>query len=118
MKPISFFAAGVVVGALVTGALSWQMNAKTFERQYLISAPEQASLAVELQSGKQEAVLKRVAPRLPEYALTIDRLYIDNPLSQQPLWMIKTFYERGQRPVSQEIDSILQALPPKPPTSS
>ena len=49
--------------------------------------------------------------------MTIDRLYGDNPLSQQPLWMIKTFYERGQRPVPQEIDSTLQELGPKPPTS-
>ena len=60
-------AAGAVVGALVTGALFWQMNAKAFERQYLISVLGQASLTVELQSGKEHTVLKRIASKLPEY---------------------------------------------------
>jgi len=49
--------------------------------------------------------------------LTIDQEFSGCPLSTSALWMVKACYERNQTMIPSQIQGILAALPPQPPTA-
>ena len=111
----------VVAGFVLDVAAMWfvvkQTTVKVFATQYLVSAADQANVALHIRAGKQMELVTNIEAALPSYVLTVDEGFKGQPGSTEALWMVKAYYERNQIAIPPEIKGILDSLPPKPPTS-
>lgn len=117
LKPIGLFLLGILVGCITSTVFVGGKAAAVYQDQYMMSVMDQANVALQLSSHKQDALQKTIESSLPSYALTIHNNFKDHSQSVDALWMIKAYYDRSKTPLPPEIKSIIAALPPKPPTA-
>ena len=109
--------AGLVVGVVAMWFLVARTTGRVFANQYLVGVMDQANVALHIRAGKQMDLLTNIEASLPEYVLAVDQEFKDHSNSMNALWMVKAYYERNQIAIPAEIRSILDSLPPKPPTA-
>jgi hypothetical protein len=109
--------AGFVLGVVAMWFVVKQTTVKVFENQYLVSVVDQANVALHIRAGKQMTLLTNIETALPSYVLAVDQGFREHAGSTNALWMVKAYYERNEIAIPPEIKSILNSLPPKPPTS-
>ncbi len=114
---ILFFVLGLAFGIMAMWFLVVRPTAKSVANQYVIAVMDQANVALHIRSNRQLALLATIDSALPSYVLELDRSFKDTPGTMDALWMVKAYYERNKISIPPEIQSILTALPPKPPTS-
>jgi len=93
-----------------------QTTVKVFGNQYLVSVMDQANVALQIRAGKQMNLVTNIEAALPSYVISVDQGFRGLAGSTDTLWMVKAYYERNHIAVPSEIRSILDSLPPKPPT--
>jgi len=106
-----------VVGALGMWFLLVRTTSQVFANQYLVGVMDQANVALHIRAGKQLELLTTVEASLPSYVLAVDQEFRGHPTSTNALWMVRAYYERNQIGIPSQIRSILDLLPPKPPTA-
>src|SRR5258708_4035501 len=109
--------AGFVLGVVAMWILVKQTTVKVFANQYLVSVMDQANVALHIRAGKQMTLLTNIEAALPSYVLAVDEGFRGYAGSTNALWMVKAYYERNKIEIPSEIRSIMDSLPPKPPTS-
>jgi hypothetical protein len=108
---------GLVIGVVAMWFIVAQTTGRVFSNQYLVGVMDQANVALHIRAGKQMELLTNIEASLPEYVLTVDQEFKEHSNSTDALWMVKAYYERNQIAIPAEIRSILNSLPPKPPTA-
>ena len=108
---------GFVLGVAATGFVVKQTTDKAFANQYLVSVMDQANVALHIRAGKQMALLTNIEASLPSYVFAVDEEFRGYAASTDALWMVKAYYERNEIAIAPEIESIMNALPEKPPSS-
>ncbi len=88
---VLIFFGGLVFGSMVTFFIIGKITQRQFALQYSANVFEQAVLARELRSNKQEVIAKRIETNLPVYVLTIhqNKELRDAPNAQEALWEVK-----------------------------
>ena len=109
--------AGFVLGVVAMWFVVKQTTVKVFENQYLVSVMDQANVALHIRAGKQMTLLTNIEAALPSYVLAVDQGFRGHAGSTNALWMVKAYYERNEIAIPPEIKSIMNSLPPEPPTS-
>ena len=109
--------AGFVLGVVAMWFVVKQTTVKVFENQYLVSVMDQANVALHIRAGKQMTLLTNIEAALPSYVLAVDQGFRGHANSTNALWMVKAYYERNEIAIPPEIKSIMNSLPPEPPTS-
>jgi hypothetical protein len=117
IKIILSVLAGFVLGVAAMWFVVKQTTVKVFANQYLVSVMDQANVALYIPAGKQMELVTNIEAALPGYVLAVDEGFRGNAGSTNALWMIRAYYERNQIVIPPEVKSILDSLPPKPPTS-
>ncbi len=108
---------GFVLGVVAMWFLVKQTTVKVFTNQYLVSVMDQANVALHIRAGKQMKLLTNIEAALPSYVLAVNDEFRGHAGSTNALWMVRAYYERNEIVIPPEIKGILDALPPKPPTS-
>jgi hypothetical protein len=108
--------AGFVLGVVAMWFVVKQTTVKVFENQYLVGVMDQANVALHIRAGKQMTLLTNIETALPSYVLAVDQGFREHSLSTNALWMVKAYYERNGIAIPPEIKSIMDSLPPEPPT--
>jgi hypothetical protein len=109
--------AGFVLGVLAMWFVVEQTTVKVFENQYLVGVMDQANVALHIREGKQLALLTNIEASLPSYVLAVDAGFKGHEDSTDALWMVKAYYQRSNLEIPSEIRTIMDSLPPEPPTS-
>jgi hypothetical protein len=109
--------AGFLLGVLAMWFVVKQTTVKVFATHYLSSIMDQANVALHIRAGKQMELLTNIDEALPGYVEVVNSEFRGNPGSTNALWMVKAYYDRNAIVIPPEIKGILDALPPKPPTS-
>lgn len=109
--------AGFVLGVSVMWFVVRQTTVKVFTNQYLVGVMDQANVALHIRAGKQMELLINIDAALPTYVLAVDQQFKGHPGFTNALWMVKAYYERNGITFPSEIKSIMDSLPPKPPTA-
>jgi type II secretory pathway pseudopilin PulG len=117
MRHVLVFVMGLLAGIAVAFVL-WAIPARRhMANQFLLSALDQAYIAVQLQQGRAALVEPWIRITLPEYAEAIDRdaALRGHPIAADTLWMIRTYFEQGRHAPPARIQGILDTAPPDPP---
>jgi len=109
--------AGLVVGVVAMWFLVARTTGQVFTNLYLSGVMDQANVALHIRAGKQMTLLTNIEAALPTYVLAVDQEFRGDAGSTNALWMVKAYYVRNGIPIPPAISGILDALPPKPPTS-
>jgi hypothetical protein len=109
--------AGFLLGVVAMWIVVKLTTVKVFANQYLIAVMDQANVALHIRAGKQMTLLTNIESALPSYVLAVNEGFQGYAGSTNALWMVKAYYERNEIAIPPEIKGILEALPPKPPTS-
>jgi hypothetical protein len=117
IKIICSVVAGFVLSVVAMWFVVKQTTVKVFANQYLIGVMDQANVALHIRAGKQMTLLTNIEAALPSYVLAVDQGFRGHAGSTNALWMVKAYYDRNQVRIPSEIQSILDSLPPKPPTA-
>ena len=116
LKVLGVLGCGAVIGAVVSGMM-WHKTMSSFSS---IATLEIAVDACELQRGRADALLERKASALPGLVQQLDsvhRPYLSEEAYNGTLWAIQRYYEESDTEVPAAIKPILDALPPRPPSS-
>lgn len=108
---------GLAIGVVAMWLLVARTTDQAFSDLYVSSVADQANVALHIRAGRQMELVKSIEAALPSYVLALDQDFGGHPGSTEALWMVKAYYERNQITISSEVRQILDALPPKPPTS-
>jgi hypothetical protein len=113
-------AAGFVVGYLVACAGWYTSSKKAMARFQSIGLTEMANDVHQLQQGNVDAVLARKQEALPRLTQRYYATFLRSLPEEQRngvLWAVSRCYEAPGREPPALIKPILDALPPRPPTS-
>ena len=112
LKFALIFTAGVIVGALLGGAIQIHYVEKFFAQRGWIAANESA-LNLQLLSSEKRTNFWResLIESMPDLARSVDPHRAD-PNYAGVLWNIRLAYSLNERPVPKEIEAILANLPP------
>lgn len=112
-KLVLMFVAGLLLGALVTFIIAGKANERLWARCFATGVMEQAFIATELRTHRQDDLQQRAEANLPPAVLAIHqhKELQSVPESQSALRAVKDFYEMNAVPVPKEIASILNNLP-------
>ncbi len=107
------FVVGVVLGGIVTFVLAGKANQRLWARCVATGVMEQAFIATELRTSRQDDLRKRAEANLVPAVLAIHqhKELQSVPESQTALRVVKDFYEINGVAVPQEIAGILNAIP-------
>ena len=108
---------GICLGAAAVWFLVTRITGKAFANQYVVGVGDQANVALHIRAGKQTALLPVIDVALPGYVAELDSTFKDVPGSIDTLWLVKAYYQRNKIPFPSEIQRIMDALPPQPPSS-
>ncbi len=108
---------GLIVGVVAMWLLVARTTGRVFANQYLIGVMDQANVALHIRAGRQMELLTNIEAALPSYVLAVDQQFRGDPGSTNALWMVKAYYVRNQVAIPAEIQSIMDSLPPQPPTA-
>ena len=113
-KMATMFIAGLLIGGLVTFIIAGKANQRLWARCVAIGLMEQAFIATELRTHRQDDLQRRAEANLPSAVLAIHqhKELQSVPESQSALRAVKDFYEMNSVPVPTEIAGILNGLPP------
>ena len=107
------FIVGVLLGGLVTFVVAGKANQRLWARCVATGVMEQAFIATELRTQRQDDLQKRAEANLVPAVLAIHqhKELQSVPESQTALRAVKDFYEMNDVPIPQEISRILAAIP-------
>ena len=108
---------GLIVGVVAMWFLVARTTGRVFANQYLIGVMDQANVALHIRAGRQMELLTNIEAAFPAYVMAVDQQFRGDPGSTNALWMVKAYYVRNQIAIPGQIRSILDALPPQPPTA-
>ena len=113
-KMSALFIAGLVIGALITFVLAGKANQRLWARCVATGVMEQAFIATELRTHRQDDLQRRAEANLAPAVLAIHqhKELQSVPESQAALRAVKDFYEMNSVPVPTEIADILNGLAP------
>lgn len=108
------FVAGLLIGTLVTFIIAGKANQRLWARCVATGVMEQAFIATELRTHRQDDLQRRAEANLPPAVLAIhqNKELQSVPESQTALRAVKDFYEMNSVPVPTEIANILNGLAP------
>jgi hypothetical protein len=120
IKPLLLFVVAFALGYLLA-CVNLYRSVETLVAHFQnIGLREMAIDVYQLQSGDADAVLKRKMGALPIITQQFDSAYrkrLPAAESQETLWAVSRCYEAPGTEVPTSIKPILDALPPRPPTS-
>ena len=107
------FGAGLLLGALVTFIIAGKANQQLWARCVATGVMEQAFIATELRTQRQDDLQRRAEANLVPGVLAIHqhKELQRVPESQSALRAVKDFYEMNAVPIPAEIARILNELP-------
>ena len=107
------FIVGVLLGGLVTFVVAGKANQRLWARCVATGVMEQAFIATELRTQRQDDLQKRAEANLVPAVLAIHqhKELHSVPESQTALRAVKDFYEMNDVPIPKEISRILAAIP-------
>ena len=107
------FVAGLLLGALVTFVIAGKANQRLWARCVATGVIEQAFIATELRTQRQDDLQRRAEANLVPAVLAIHqhKELKSVPESQSALRAVKDFYEINAVPIPKEIADILNELP-------
>ena len=113
-KIIAVFVGGLLIGALATFIIAGKANQRLWARCVANGVMEQAFIATELRTHRQDDLQQRAEANLPPAVLAIHqhKELQSVPESQTALHAVRDFYEMNSVPVPKEIASILNSLAP------
>lgn len=113
-KMAAMFIVGLLIGALVTFIIAGKANQRLWARCVATGLMEQAFIATELHTRRQDDLQRRAEANLPTAVLAIHqhKELQSVPESQSALRAVKAFYEMNSVPVPTEIAAILNGLAP------
>lgn len=115
IKYCLFLGVGILIGAIATIAPLSKSAGKQASNLYLVKAFDDATIAVELQAGRQTNVLARLALQLPNYAMQARNFDRSSTWYTNALWMIKAYYQIGGTQAPANVASALEKSPLEPP---
>ena len=108
---------GVAAGVSATYiALTGHYN-RFLESQHMIMALDQVNVLSHLRGGKGDELMKTIEERLPQWAAAIPGSIQDPQRANEVLWQVQRYYEAYGVEIPEELRPVLDALPPRPPTS-
>jgi len=107
------FVAGLILGAIVTFVIAGKANQRLWAQCVTTGVMEQAFIATELRTHRQDDLQKRAEANLVPAVLAIHqhKELQSLPESHSALHAVKDFYEMNGVPIPQEIAGILNGLP-------
>ena len=116
MKKITMglmFVAGLLLGTLVTFIIAGKTNQRLWARCVATGVMEQAFIATELRTQRQDDLQRRAEANLVPAVLAIHQHQElqSVPESQSALRAVKDFYEMNAVPIPKEIAGILNEFP-------
>ena len=113
-KMVAIFIAGLLIGAVVTFVLAGKANQRLWARCVATGVMEQAFIATELRTHREDDLQLRAEANLPPAVLAIHqhKELQTVPESQAALRAVRDFYELNSVPVPTEIAGILNGLAP------
>jgi hypothetical protein len=107
------FVAGLVLGTLVTFVIAGKANQRLWARCVATGVMEQAFIATELRTQRQDDLQRRAEANLVPAVLAIHqhKELQSVPESDSALHAVKDFYEMNAVPIPQEIAGILNEFP-------
>ena len=121
MKTWVISAACIVVGSILGASGTYLLLTRHYGQllgsRHAIMALDQMNVLSHLKSGKTEALQQTMEERIPQWAAGI-RSVIQNPQrANEVLWEVQRYYEEYAVEVPEALRPVLDALPPRPPTS-
>ncbi len=108
---------GVAAGVSATYiALTGHYN-RFLESQHAIMALDQVNVLSHLKGGKGDELMKTLEEKLPQWAAAIPKAIQDSQRVNEVLWQVQRYYEAYGVEIPEELRPVLDALPPRPPTS-
>ena len=113
-KMAAMFIVGLLIGASVTFVITGKANQRLWAQWFATGLMEQAFIATELRTHRQDELQRRAEANLPSAVLAIHqhKELQSVPESQTALRAVKDFYEMNSVPVPAEIAGILGSLAP------
>ena len=113
-KIIAVFVGGLLIGVMATFIIAGKANQRLWARCVANGVMEQAFIATELRTHRQDDLQQRAEANLPPAVLAIHqhKELQSVPESQTALHAVRDFYEMNSVPVPTEIASILNSLAP------
>ncbi len=107
------FIAGLILGVIVTFVIAGKANQRLWARCVSTGVMEQAFIATELRTHRQDDLLQRAEANLVPAVLAIHqhKELRSVPESDSALRAVKDFYEMNGVPIPQDIAGILNELP-------
>jgi len=107
------FVAGLILGAVVTLVILGKANQHLWARTVAVGTMEQAFIATELRSQRQDDLQKRAEANLVPAVLAIHqhKELQSVPESHAALVAVKDYYEMNGVPIPPEIAGILSTIP-------
>ncbi len=108
---------GVAVGATSTYLMLTRHYNRFLESQHAIMALDQVNVLSHLKGGKGDELMKTIEERLPQWAAAIPVSIQDPQRANEVLWQVQRYYEKYGVEIPEALRPVLDALPPRPPTS-
>jgi hypothetical protein len=106
---------GILLGSIATFLPLSVGAAKQTSKLCLLKVFDDATIAVELQAGRQTNVLARLALQLPDHVMLVRNFDRSSAWYTNALWMIKAYYQSSGTQAPASIASALDNLPVEPP---
>ncbi|NLV43495.1 MAG: hypothetical protein GXY07_03220 [Candidatus Hydrogenedentes bacterium] len=108
---------GVAAGATSTYLMLTRHYNHFLESQHAIMAVDQVNVLSHLKSGKGEELMITLEEKLPEWAASIPSIIRNPQRANEVLWQVQRYYEKYGVEIPEALRPVLDALPPRPPTS-
>ena len=115
LKSLGLVLGGFVIGAILIGGPVARTSAEVFKSQHYIKMLCLTNTASMIRGGREHALLKNIESTLRQSILSADLLWGDDEDRLDAFWFVQRYYEKFGLPVPEDIQPILDRLPPQPP---
>ena len=117
LKAVGLILIGFIMGALIAGIfLVWHF-AHFFRQQYYTGILSITNTAYMVRANREEELLKIVEANIRQCVVAADSMCGDNEERLDAFWLVQRYYEKFDLPIPDDIEPILNRLPPRPLTS-
>lgn len=106
---------GVFIGFIAALAPASIRAGKQTNKLWFNKVFDDATIAIEIQAGKQANVQARLSRQFPKQILLAEKLDRGSMWCTNALWMIKAYYQIGDTKAPADIAAALEKLPAEPP---